>query len=117
MNVERKNENVAHRGHVLDWRSVHAGVREALGWFPRRFSGRFAGRGGGAGPAYVLIRPLLKLLTLPIGCLTLGLFGFVIDAGLILFCARLFPGFSVDGFGWALAAALFISLISAIVSR
>ena len=69
------------------------------------------------GLAYVLIRPLLKLLTLPIGCLTLGLFGFVIYAGLILFCARLFPGFSVDGFGWALAAALFISLISAIVSR
>ncbi len=69
------------------------------------------------GLVYVLIRPLLRLLTLPIGCLTLGLFGFVIDAGLILLCAQLFPGFAVDGFGWALAAALFISMISAIVSR
>lgn len=65
------------------------------------------------GVAYMLLRPLLKLLTLPIGCITLGLSGVIIDTALVLLCSKLVQGFTVDNFGWALAAALFINLICA----
>lgn len=49
------------------------------------------------------VRPLLLLLTLPVTILTLGLFVLVINAGMVLLAARIVPGFTVDGFWWALA--------------
>jgi putative membrane protein len=64
----------------------------------------------------VLIKPLLFLLTLPISILTLGLFTFVINGFLFWLAARLIDGFSVDGFGWAMAGAIAYSLISWAVS-
>ena len=35
------------------------------------------------GIAHLLVRPILRILSAPIGCLTLGLFGLVIDVALI----------------------------------
>lgn len=61
------------------------------------------------GVAYLFLRPILRLVSAPIGCITLGLFGFVIDALLILLIPRLVPGFRVDGIEWAALAALLIS--------
>lgn len=61
----------------------------------------------------VLLSPLLLLLTLPVNLMTLGLFTFVIVGGLVLFTARLVPGFHVASFWWALAFALLLSLINA----
>lgn len=49
------------------------------------------------------VRPLLVLLTLPVTVLTLGLFVLVINAAMVLLAARIVPGFTVDGFWWALA--------------
>lgn len=49
------------------------------------------------------LRPVLLLLTLPVTVLTLGLFVLVINAGMVLLAARIVPGFTVDGFWWALA--------------
>ena len=66
------------------------------------------------GVAYLLLRPGLKLLTLPIGCLTLGLTNFAIDVGLLYGCAYLIEGFSVESFISALGTALLINAISAI---
>ena len=66
------------------------------------------------GVAYLLLRPGLKLLTLPIGCLTLGLTNFAIDVGLLYGCAYLIEGFSMESFISALGAALLINAISAI---
>lgn len=60
------------------------------------------------GIAYLLLRPVLRLLTFPIGCLTLGLSGFVIDCALILLLDFLVPGFSVAGLEWAALAALLV---------
>lgn len=60
------------------------------------------------GAAYLLVRPILKLLTLPIGCLTLGLFSFFIDATLIMALPYVFPGFVVESYLWALLAALLV---------
>lgn len=63
------------------------------------------------GLAYLLVRPLLRLLTFPIGCLTLGLSGFLIDCGLILCLARYVPGFHVAGPEWAALAALLVNVL------
>lgn len=65
------------------------------------------------GAAYLLLRPALKLLTLPIGCLTLGLTNFAIDVGLLYGCAYLIEGFSVENVVAAIGAALLINGISA----
>lgn len=59
------------------------------------------------GLAYMLIRPILRILTLPIGCLTLGLFGIVIDTVLVLAISSIrVMGFSVTSPFSALVVAL-----------
>jgi putative membrane protein len=60
------------------------------------------------------LKPLMILLTLPITLVTLGLFLLVINALVILMAAELIPGFSVDGFWWALGFAIVLSLINGI---
>ncbi|HSX19275.1 MAG TPA: phage holin family protein [Candidatus Saccharimonadales bacterium] len=62
-----------------------------------------------------IIKPILLLLTLPINLLTLGLFTFVINAGLILLAARLVKGFVVVGFVPALIAAVILWIISMVI--
>jgi putative membrane protein len=65
--------------------------------------------GAALGVVYLVLRPVLRILTLPIGCLTLGLFGFALDAGLIYLMGQYLPGFHVASLQWALLAALFIT--------
>ena len=65
------------------------------------------------GVADLLLRPALKLLTLPIGCLTLGLTNFAIDVGLLYGCAYLIEGFSVENVIAAVGTAVLINGISA----
>lgn len=62
----------------------------------------------------VLVKPVLVILTIPITVLTLGLFLLVINALMILLVDYLTPGFDVDGFWWALAFSLILSLINSI---
>jgi putative membrane protein len=66
------------------------------------------------------IRPLLKLLSLPILILTLGLFIFVINALMLIMTAwvsgLLDLGFHVDGFWDALFGGLVVSLVSFLLS-
>lgn len=62
-----------------------------------------------------VVRPILVILTIPVTVLTLGLFLLVINAIIILLAGYLVPGFSVDGFLWALAFSLVLSLIVAIL--
>lgn len=59
-----------------------------------------------------VIRPILLALTLPLNVLTLGLFTFVINALLVLFVARVVPGFAVDSFWWALGFSLVLALVN-----
>ncbi|RPA69100.1 phage holin family protein [Cyclobacteriaceae bacterium YHN15] len=61
------------------------------------------------------VKPLLIILTIPITILTLGLFLLVINAILILLAAEIIPGFSVDGFWWALLFALILGLINSLL--
>jgi len=62
------------------------------------------------------IKPILIILTLPITVMTFFLFVFVINALLVLLASALIPGFKVDGFWWALAFSLILSLVSSFLN-
>lgn len=65
----------------------------------------------------VFIKPVLIILTLPINILTLGLFTFVINAGLFWFAASFLSGFTVESFLSALLGSLIVTLVSSLGSR
>ena len=68
------------------------------------------------GIAHLLLRPILRLLSAPIGCLTLGLFGLVIDVGLLYGCGALVEGFEVPGLPYALLTAVTINAVCAVAA-
>ena len=59
-----------------------------------------------------LVRPILFVLTLPITCLTLGLFYLVVNGIAFGLTAWLFPGVKVHGFIPAVLGALCVSVLS-----
>lgn len=63
-----------------------------------------------------VIKPVLLILTLPINILTLGLFTFVINAGLLLLVSKFVSGFVIVGFIPALIAAVILWLISMVIN-
>lgn len=63
----------------------------------------------------MIVRPILILLTIPLTVLTLGLFLLVINAVIILIADSIIPGFSVQGFWWALLFSLILSLTNALL--
>lgn len=67
------------------------------------------------GLAHLLVRPLLRIITAPLGCLTLGLSGTVIDVALIYLSASFVRGFHTPDFLYALLTALLINAITAFV--
>lgn len=64
----------------------------------------------------VFIKPILIILTLPINILTFWLFTFVINAALVLLASAIVPGFKVNGFLWALAFSLVLSIVSSFLN-
>src|SRR5271169_4877219 len=58
---------------------------------------------------------LLKLITLPLGILTLGLFFLVINAIILEVASAIVPGFSVASFGAAFIGALVLALLHMLV--
>ena len=64
-----------------------------------------------------LLKPILIILTLPITIFTLGLFLFVINAGIVMLAARFVDGFRVDGWGWALLFSLLLSILTSILYK
>lgn len=63
----------------------------------------------------ITIKPVLIILTIPITFLTLGLFLLAINALIILMAGAIIPGFTVDGFWWALLFSLVLSLVNALL--
>jgi len=61
-----------------------------------------------------LLGPVLRLLTLPINVVTLGLFTFVVNGLLLMIVAGLSSHLQVGGFLNAVLAALVISVVAAI---
>jgi len=64
---------------------------------------------------YLVLRPVLVLLTLPVTVITLGLFLFVINALLFWAAAAVLDGFHVRGFGAALLGSLIYSALMIVV--
>jgi len=63
----------------------------------------------------LFIKPILVLLTLPVTFFTFGLFLLVINALIIMLCARLVDGFAVENFLTALLFSLILSISQSIV--
>ena len=63
----------------------------------------------------ITVKPILVILTIPITIVTLGLFLIVINALLILIAAKIVPGFTVDGFWWAVLFGLILGLINSLL--
>ena len=61
------------------------------------------------------LKPILKILALPINLLSFGLFNLVINTGMIYLTAWLVPGFQVQGFMWALIFSVALSVTNSIV--
>jgi putative membrane protein len=66
--------------------------------------------------ANFLVKPVLVIFTIPITIITLGLFLLVINAVIILLVDYFTPGFSVDGFWWALAFSLILSVFNSLIA-
>lgn len=64
----------------------------------------------------VVVKPFLIILTIPITIFTLGLFLLVINALMILLVSALVSQFEVDGFWWALAFSLILSVFNSLFS-
>jgi len=65
------------------------------------------------GVVNAIVKPILVMVSLPITCLTLGLFIFVINALMLLLVSLIpFLGFVVNGFWVALVASIVISIVS-----
>lgn len=63
-----------------------------------------------------IIRPIVELLTLPLTCLTFGLFSFVVNALMFWLVGQVVPGFHVRGFLAPLFASIVMGLVSGILS-
>ena len=68
------------------------------------------------GVVNLLVRPLLRLLTLPLTCLTLGLFGWIVSALMLWLTSALVPGFVVAGFIPALEGAVILGVVTGVVT-
>jgi len=65
----------------------------------------------------MVIKPVLKILTLPITIITFGLFLFVLNAFLFWLMALLVPGFAVAGFWAALLGAFVLSILTWLIHQ
>ena len=65
----------------------------------------------------LFVKPVIKLLSLPINILTLGLFNIVINAGILWIVDLILDGLRVEGFWGYVWSSLAISIISIVVSK
>ena len=64
-----------------------------------------------------VIRPVLRILTLPITIITFGLFSLVLNAFLFYAMSWIVPGFEVAGFLTALLGAIALSLLTWLIQK
>lgn len=63
-----------------------------------------------------VIRPIVKILSLPINVLTLGLFSLVINGMMVLLCAHFVDAFTIQGSNLsALGTAIIFSVVLSVV--
>jgi len=65
----------------------------------------------------LVIKPIVKVLSLPINILTLGLFNIIINAGMLWIVDLIIKGLEIEGFWGYVWSSLVISIISIVVSK
>lgn len=63
------------------------------------------------------IKPIIRILSIPITLVTLGLFYFVINGLMIWLTSYFVAGFIVNSFGQAIFVALIVSVVNSLVTR
>lgn len=63
-----------------------------------------------------IVKPVAKVLTLPVTILTLGLFSLVVNAAMFYIVDWLVPGFETVGFVSTVVAALIMAIVNAVAS-
>ena len=61
------------------------------------------------------LKPILVLLSIPFTIITFGLFLFVVNGIIVWWVSKLFDGFSIKSFGWAIAFSLLLSIIESVI--
>jgi putative membrane protein len=65
----------------------------------------------------IFIKPFVKIISLPLTIVTLGLFSLVINALFILLADKIVPDFSVSGFWTAFWFSIVLSLVNALFNK
>lgn len=63
------------------------------------------------------LKPILKMIMLPVNILTLGFFTLFINAALLWMVSGMVKGFYISGFGSALSGAILLSIIYLIIEK
>ena len=63
----------------------------------------------------IFVKPIFKIIGLPLTILTLGLFSLVINAVTILIADYFIDGMEVDGFWWAFIFSIALSFITSLL--
>lgn len=63
------------------------------------------------------VKPILKIIGLPLSLVTLGAFSLVINAVVILVADALNDGMRVDGFVWAFVFSILLSLLTWVLQK
>ncbi|MDU1316687.1 MAG: phage holin family protein [Anaerococcus hydrogenalis] len=64
-----------------------------------------------------IIKPILKLLSLPLTIITFGLFSFIVNAIVLEITFNLASGASINSFGTALIASIILAIINPAISN
>lgn len=62
------------------------------------------------------VKPVITVLSIPFIVVTLGIFLFLINIGMLYLTAWIVPGFDIDGFWSGAAAAIVVSLVNWLLS-
>jgi putative membrane protein len=65
----------------------------------------------------LLVRPIFLLITLPLVIATLGIFVFVVNAGILMLLSSFVQGFTVSGFVPAFLSSIIISTTSWVANK
>ena len=69
------------------------------------------------GAVNLLIKPLISLITLPVNIFTLGIFGLLVNGGLLWLVALYVPGFTITTLTGAFLGALVMAVVHWIVAK
>lgn len=69
------------------------------------------------GLANSVVRPVLGFLTMPLNCMTFGLFGYALSFILFYMVGQVVPGFEVTSAMGAVLGSLMLGIISGVLSR